>query len=73
MTKEYRFLKTITFMGNDFLIPINSIRCVYSTFDENGCKIIIKFETDNETSEGFNDEDKMRVRFNQIKEIIGAE
>lgn len=73
MKPQPRFLETITFMGNDMLIPINSIRCVYSTFEEDGCAIIIKFEDNNKTSEHFEDEDKMTTRFNKIKYIIGAE
>ena len=72
MTQQARFLETITFMGNDILIAISDIKCIYLTYVDKSHKIVIKCFSETETEENFSDGDKAVIRYQQIKDIIGA-
>lgn len=73
MIKKNKFLQTITFLGNEMLIPISDIKCIFLNYSEDTFKIIIKGFSETETSECFVSEQKMINRYHQIKKIIGAE
>jgi len=67
-----RFLKTITFLGNDVLIPINKIENILISYND-GWRIKIKGEGDYSWEECFGDDEaKCYTRYEMIKEIIGA-
>lgn len=75
MKKDFkaRFLETVTFLGNDVLVPINSIRCITCRIGERGSyQIAITGEGEWEWVEHFEDSKKCDIRYKMIKEIIGA-
>ncbi len=67
------FLETITFFGNDVLVPISKIELIWITHDENGGEIHIKGEGKLEWVEFFGkDDEKLNARYEQIKKIVGG-
>ena len=68
------FLETVTFMGNDILIRIDHIKCVYITYSDGSHKIVIKMddENKNEYIECFQCEDKLVARYQEIKSILNS-
>jgi hypothetical protein len=72
MTKV-RFLETITPLGYDVLIPIDSIIFILNAVSNTG-SYMIKIKTDNgEYEEYFDkDSDKCLLRYNMIKELLYA-
>lgn len=71
-----RFLETITLSGEDMLVPIKDIKCVYIKYSENGSwVIVIQGENNNFQAEECFGEDleKLEIRLDQIKSIIRAE
>lgn len=70
---EERFLETVTFMGNDVLIPIDRIKYINMSSNENG--FVIKITSDDgEWDENFyiKEEIKAKKRYKMLKEIIKA-
>jgi len=70
-----KFLETITAFDWDLVIPIERIKYISTGYEGGDSrKFFIKIISDKEGSaiECFDDEDKMRIRYEQIKEIIGA-
>jgi len=69
-----KFLETITFMGNDALVPIDSIKVITYRVNENGSyEIIITGKGKFEWVECFDkDKKKADARYKMIKEIIEA-
>jgi len=66
-----KFLETITFMGNDVLIPIDRIKSV-NLHGLKGYSIKITSD-DGEYEECFaDDREKWLLRYEMIKKIIGA-
>lgn len=66
------FLETITFMGNEILVAISRIKCVYITRKE-GWEIHIIEVDDNKFVECFGDDDeKLDKRYEQIKKLLGV-
>ncbi len=69
-----KFLETLTFLGNDILIPIDRIEYIVWRVNEKGChEINIKGEGKFEWVEIFDTREKAEVRYNMIKKIIEAE
>lgn len=71
-----RFLETIALSGEDMLVPIKDIKCVYIKHKENGSwVIVIQGENNNFQAEECFGEDfeNLEIRLDQIKSIIGAE
>lgn len=68
-----RFLETITFMGNDALVPIDRIKYINMCADGDGYKIKIHSD-DGEWAECFykSESEKANKRYKMIKEILGA-
>ena len=66
------FLETITFLGNDMLIPIGDIQCIYTGYNGRSYKITIKCFSGSETEENFDDGDKMLARYKQLRTILKA-
>ncbi len=68
-----KFLETITFLGNDVLIPIHKIEYImFKITDRGSYEINIKGKGKYEWSEFFDDEKKAEKRYNMIKEILEA-
>lgn len=68
-----KFLETITFLGDNILIPINRISYISFKYT-NGWEIHIVGDNDMSLSEHFGEnENKATRRFEQIKNIIKAE
>ncbi len=66
-----KFLETITFMGNDVLVPVDRIQYIMARCGEKGWEISIKGEGEFEWVEHFGDDDKkMLKRYNMIKHIL---
>lgn len=66
------FLETITWMGNDALVPIKDIQYINFKTHETSYEIEIKGKDALGWSEHFDDEKKARERYEMIKKIIGA-
>jgi len=67
------FLETITFLGNDVLIPINRIEYIMLNINEKGTYVItIKGEGKYEWVEHFSNNKLALERYDQIKNIIKA-
>lgn len=66
------FLESITFLGNDAIIPIDKIKYINTSYSDKSYKITIT-GYDGDWVECFPDEEKMRVRYDKIKKIIRAE
>lgn len=66
------FLETITFVGNDALVPVDKIKHINRGYYENGYQIKIKsIYEDAEWVECFGeDEKKCDERYRQIKKIL---
>lgn len=67
-----KFLETISFIGWDAIIPIANIKAIYTSYSEGSYKIRILTIHDDDYIECFQEEDKMHVRYNEIKKIIGT-
>lgn len=69
------FLESITFFGNDFLVPINKITSITFSCEENGYKINIKGGEFFEIEEHFCRDEKKKAnnRYKMIKKIVRAE
>lgn len=68
--KDMKFLETITFSGEDALVPIDRIKFVFRYYGEHGLKIKIVTD-DGEFEEGFDkNEDKANLRYEMIKKIL---
>ena len=65
------FLETITFLGNDALIPIEKIKYINTGYSERSYKIIIT-GYDGDWVECFDTDEKMKIRYEMIKKIIKA-
>lgn len=64
------FLETISFLGNDLLMPIDRIRTINLSYTT-GWEIKIRCDEDIEAVECFGgDEKKARKRYEMIKEIV---
>jgi hypothetical protein len=73
MTKKSMFIESVTFFGNDVLIPIDRIKYITCGYYEKSYQIKIVSD-DGEWGECFGEnEDKMKARYEQIKKIIQAE
>lgn len=69
-----RFLETVTFFGNDALVPINRIECItFRVSDTGSYEINIKGKGKYEWAEFFEDEEEAQARYAMIKKIIEAE
>lgn len=65
-----KFLETITWLGNDVLVPIDRIKYINKTASENGIEIIIKSD-DGEWIECFGkDSVKAHKRYKMIQKIV---
>jgi len=67
-----RFLETITFMGNDALVPIDRIKWINFTYIDGWRIKIVSDDGDWEECFG-DDDDKASKRYVMIKRIIEAE
>ncbi len=68
------FLESITFLGNDVLVPIDKITSIIFGCGEDGYKINIKGGDFFEFEEFFGrDEQKANKRYEMIKKIVRAE
>ncbi len=67
-----RFLETITFLGNEALVPIDKIKYINLSATERGYKITIT-GYDGDWEEHFPDNKKAYIRYKIIKKIIEAE
>lgn len=65
------FLESITFTGNDVLIPIDRIKYINYGYYENSFQIKI-YSDDGDWIECFDDDKKAQIRYQQIKNIVGA-
>ncbi len=66
-----KFLETITFLLDDVLVPIDRIKYINSSY-KSGYRIKITSD-DGEWEECFGEElEKLLIRYEQIKKIIGA-
>ncbi len=66
------FLETITFLGDNILVPINRIRYIYIRHIK-GWEIHIIGDNDIDLSEHFGeDNQKLNKRYEEIKKIIKA-
>lgn len=71
--EDARFLESITFFGNDILIPIDRIKWIRSEYVDQAWQIKIFAEDEIDLVEYFgNDEDKLKKRYEQIKNILKA-
>ncbi len=66
-----KFLETITFLGNDALVPIDKIKYINTSYSDKSYKISIT-GYDGDWVECFDDEEKMQKRYKMIKRIIQA-
>lgn len=66
-----KFLETITFFGNDALVPIDRIKYINLLGTENGFKIVVVSD-DGDWEEHFTDAKKANKRYDMIKEIVEA-
>lgn len=67
-----KFLESITFMGNDVLIPIKKIEYITLRQNNSNYEILIKGQGEYGWEEHFKDEKKALKRYNMIKEIVEA-
>ena len=67
-----KFLETITFSGNEMLIPVSSIRTIYKTADENSDKLVITFDEDNKTVEYFKTYEELERRYQEVKKLLNT-
>jgi len=67
-----KFIETITFMGNDVLVPIKKIEYIMMRANEKGYEITIKGRHEFEWVEHFADHKKALVRYKMIMKIIKA-
>ncbi len=66
------FLETITFFGNVVLVPINRIKYINATYEDETYRIkIVSDDGDWEEYYG-NDEINYNLRYENIKEILGV-
>lgn len=75
INRSDRFLETITFLGNDVLVPIKRIEYIMFRINENGSyEISIKGRGKYEWFEHFGeDEKKANARYEMIKGIVNAD
>ncbi len=66
------FLETITFLGNDVLVPISKIECVTYKATDNGYQICIKGQGEWEWQENFDSIEPANERYKMIKQILKA-
>lgn len=66
-----RFLETITFYGNDVLVPIERIKFINLTFEKDWIIRIVSDDGDWEEHFG-KDEQAARERYARIKKVIGG-
>lgn len=66
-----KFLETITFFGSDALVPIDRIKYINQSYNENNIEIKITSD-DGDWVECFEDEEKANKRYEMIKHIIEA-
>lgn len=66
------FLETITFLGDDCLLRIDDIECVFVSATQDSYQINIMMYGGDKHTEGFSDNEKLNTRYQEIKEILGA-
>jgi len=68
--QEFKFLETITLLGNSALVPINRIKFI-NFKRENNYEVVITSD-DGSWVECYVDEKEATSRYNQVKELIKA-
>lgn len=69
--EDTRFLETITGFGDNILLPINRIKFISIGYKEHGWQIKIVSDEEGESIEYFEkDNDRLNIRYEQIKEIL---
>lgn len=72
MSKRIDFLETITFMGNDVLVPVKNIRTILCRQTEKGFEIAIEEKGTFTWVENFPDEKTCQLRYREIKILLNA-